>query len=222
MINKTIITLFLFILLFSLTGCGAKYVHDSFKPDEIDRITILPFMDNQQNPDPELSFEKITRIGQSGMIYSLTYDKKYRTVSSGDIGNVSSYSVQDLPSLDPNSNVAFSVDPESVDSGWIKQLGPSTEKWILVPVIESVSFTNILIQVMASARISAYLFNKETGELWWQCSSEGKFGTGILTYGIMKAAIQEEHILEAAALAMAGAECVKGLPERGGPFLLPE
>ena len=222
MINKKIFTLFLFILLFSLTGCVAKYVHKSFKSEEIDRITVLPFMDNRQNPDPELNFEKLAEFGRSCMIHSLTYSKKYRTVLSGDIGNVSSYSVQDLPSRDPNSNIAFSVDPESVDSGWIKQLGPSTEQWILVPVLENVSTTNVLIQVMATSRISAYLFNKYTGELWWQCSCSSKFGVGILTYGIMKAVSSEENLLEGTVLSMAGAQCVKKMPVRGGPYLLPD
>jgi len=220
--NKTIFAFFLLILLLFLNGCGAKYIHKSFKSEDIDRITVLPFMDNRENPDPELNFEKLAQFGQSSIIDSLKYKKKYRTVVSGDIGNVSSYSVQDLPSRDLNSNTAFSVDPESVDSGWIKQLGPSMERWILVPVLEDVSSTNVLIQMLASAKISAYLFNKKTGELWWQCSGTGRFAVGILTYGIMKANSPEENLLEEGVLSTAGAQCIENLPVRSGPYLLPD
>jgi len=206
MANRKILTLFLFVFILTfLSGCGAKYINKSFKSQEIDRITVLPFMDNRKNPDPELNF-----------------DKKYRTVLSGDIGNVSSYSTQDLPSKDPNAVIPFTVDPESVDSGWIKQLGPSTEGWILVPVLEDLSTTCLLIQMMGRARISAYLFNKHSGELWWQCSSSATFQAGILAYGLMKAMISEENLMEAAVIPMACAQCFKSLPVRTGPYLLPD
>ena len=153
-------------------------------------------MDNRKNPDPELNFDKLAGFGISPMIFSLKYDKKYRTVLSGDIGNVSSYSTQDIPSMDPNAGLPFTVDPESVDSGWIKQLGPSTEGWILVPVLEDVSTTCLLIQMTGRARISVYLFNKHTGELWWQCSSSSMYNLGILLYGWIKATHSEENIME--------------------------
>ena len=223
MANRKILTLFLFVfILMFLSGCGAKHIHKSFKSKEIDRITVLPFMDNRKNPDPELNFEKMTGFGMWPMFFSLKYDKRYRIVLSGDIGNVSSYSTQDLPSKDPNTDIPFTVDPESVDSGWIKQLGPSTEEWILVPVLEELSSTCLLIQMMGTARISAYLFNKHTGELWWQCSSSSSFNVGILTYGMMKAMISEENLIEAAVIPMACAQCFKSLPVRTGPYLLPD
>ena len=79
-------------------------LNKSFKSEEIDRITVLPFMDGRQNPDPELHFEKMANFGRSAMIFPLKYNKKYRTVTSSDIGNVSSYSIQDLPSSQSNSS----------------------------------------------------------------------------------------------------------------------
>lgn len=223
MANRKILTLFLFVFILTfLSGCGAKYIHKSFKSQEIDRITVLPFMDNRKNPDPELNFDKLAGFGRSPMIYSLKYDKKYRTVLSGDIGNVSSYSTQDLPSPDPNAVIPFTVDPESVDSGWIKQLGPSTEEWILVPVLEDLSTTCLLIQMVGRARISAYLFNKHTGELWWQCSSTAMFQAGILAYGLIKMTASEENYIEASLIPGACTECIKSLPVRTGPYLLPD
>jgi len=218
MIEKKYSFLFLFILLFSLTGCGPKhikYVHKSFVPEEIDRITILPFIDNRQNPDPDMSFEKLASFAKVIMYQHIKYYRFYRTVFSDDIGNVSSYSVQDLPSRDLNSNRPFSVDPESVDSGWIKQLGPSTEQWILVPVLENLAYNKVLFNVELSARISAYLFNKNTEELWWQCSAKASNTSNIL----IQAAMDENYYV--IVLPQACGQCVSSLPFREGPFLLP-
>ncbi len=216
--NKNIVA-FIFLLL-CLSGCTGKYTHKSFEPENIDRITILPFLDRRENPDPDINFEQMSNYGYRIMNQILKYSKHYRTVSSSDIGNVSSYSVQDLPSSDEKSGSEFSVDPESVDSGWIKQLGPVTEKWLLVPVVESISFTNLLLQMHASARVSAYLFNKSTGELWWYCSNEASWSSGALVHAISIGLSSEDNVLESTAIVMANQGCIDLLPKRNGPYVL--
>ena len=217
MVNKILIA-FLFIVY--LSGCAKKYTHKSFEPEAIDRITILPFMDKRENPDSDIDFEKMSYIGNRLMSHVLRYSKNYRTVVSTDIGNVSSYLIQDLPSFDQDSASGFLVDSESVDPGWIKQLGPSTGKWLLVPVIESITFTNLLIEMSATAKVSAYLFNKYTGELWWYCSDQARFSAGVLVYAIMSAASPDENVLERTVIKKASQDCINKLPERSSSYIL--
>lgn len=208
MVHRKLNIIALILLVVFLTGCvTSQYANKSFKSQEIDRIVVLPFMDNRKNPDPKDDFAKMVNEGNTTMIHSLTYYKKYRTVLSGDIGNVSSYSVKDLPRRDRESIYKSSIDPESVDPEWIKQLGPSTEGWVLVPVLENLSTTNILI-VSGTAEISVYLFNKHTGELWWQSSSKYKFTDFTGAFNIETP------------LYYAARECIKALPKRTGPYLL--
>lgn len=223
MANKKIFHIIVFIIIVGcLTGCvTTQYANKSFKSQEIDRIVILPFMDNRKNPDPRFDFAEMVSNGNTTMIRTLKYKKKYRTILSGDIGNVSSYSVQDLPSRDLKSGYTSSIDPESVDPEWIKQLGPSTERWVLVPVIEEISHSNVLLQVRGKVELSVYLFNKHTGELWWQRSSKFEVYAGFIIYGVLKAA-PGKNVLEGMALSAAVQECIKNLPKRTGPYLLPD
>lgn len=216
---KNIIVPILLVVLF--TGCmTTKYAHKSFDSQEIDRIVVLPFMDDRKNPNPKLNFTKLVSQANIMIPDFLKYQRKYRVALCSDIGNVSSYSVHDLPSRIVKSNSADSIDPESVDHEWVKQLGPSTERWVLVPVIEKITRTNLLLRLNATATVSMYLFDKQTGELWWEGTAKGLYTEGVLIYGLAQS-MAGDH-LEIIALAFASRECINTLPERTAPFYLPD
>lgn len=196
-----------------LSGCGKEYSYSykSFDPQDIDRIVILPFMDDRQDADPEHDLAEMTTRANDSMNCELRFKKKYRTAFSSDIGNVSSYSTQDLPFLDLRTN---SFEPGTVDTEWVKQLGPPTSQWVFVPVLKELSRRDQLILKKGTAKIWGYLFNKKTGE----CCLITR-GAYVITAGFGQDALAE---VSSVAIAMAAMRCVSFFPERPGPYLLPD
>ena len=223
MINKKILTVFsCVVMLGCLSGCVTKYINPSFNAQKIDRITVLPFIDNREKIDPKYNFEKWTGLAYRHMIPYLKFKKKYRTELSSDIGAVSSYSIQNLPSLNKQfySSTA-TLNPGTVDSEWIKQLGPSSEQWILVPVLEDISHYNFLIRAGGIVELSLYLFNKQAGDLWWWSSRKAQYGEQILTYCCLRIPLGR-YFSEEAALEMALKYTIDRIPKRPWPYLLPD
>lgn len=224
MVNRNIHKLIVFalIMLVCTSGCTiSKYTNKSFKSQEIDRIVVLPFMDNRKDPDPKINFEKMVSDARRTLVGNLKYSKKYRAILCGDIGNVSSYSVHDLPSRDLSSRnyesrYAYSIDPESVDHEWIKQLGPSSERWILVPVIESSSD----IRISGAGGSSLYLFDKQNGELWWHHNFKTRVTIPPMLWPILP--LIEKDALARGCVIGAIRACINELPVREGPYLLPD
>ncbi len=207
-------------LLFS--GCvTSQYTHKSFEPQEIGSIVVLPFMDNRKNADPRLSFEEMTTDAKSTLVTGIRYTSKYRSVICSDIGNVSSYSVQDLPTLKHESNGTTSIEPDSIDSEWIKQLGPSTERWVLVPVLEGLSHFNVLVGQGGIAEVSLYLFDKQTGMIFWYSSARHRFTMPILLNALVEATMRKKDATEFGAIEIASGLNILKLPKRNEPFLLP-
>ncbi len=212
--KNAILTSLIFIA--CISGCAApSYRHEQFKEQNINRIVVLPYIDNRQQPDPDFNFMESTGFMTDQLVQLLRYNKRYRTLLSGDIGNVSSYSAQDTPSRNAESN---EIEPQSINPEWVKQLGPDTEQWLLVPVLDHISHFNVLIQAGANAKLSFNLFNKQTGELWWWCDGRGDFSAGILIYGLAGGASEFEK--ESARIATHA--CMNALPARTGPFMLGE
>ena len=220
---KSKLTLLCVVFAAALLGCEAKptYIHPSFDAQQIDRLVVLPPMDARQTPNPDHDFVMMASDATSMLVKHFKFFRKYRTVMTSDIGSVASYSPQYLPKpADPKK--PDSVDPQSVDPSWVKQLGPPTAKWLLVPVVEDISLSNLLIQVSGHAKVSTYLFNKQTGEVWWKEAQRSQMSVGGLT-ALMSVPLAggEKFLVERAAVEMAAMGCTKTLPERKEPFLLP-
>ncbi len=208
------IVFMILILATSLSGCVAPgYRHEQFKEQDINRIVVLPYIDNRQQPDPEFKFREATAALTANLVHTLRYEKRYRALLSGNIGNVASYSAQDIPSRNAESNA---VEPRSVNPEWVKQLGPDTEQWILVPVLDDISHYNVLIQAGADARLSFNLFNRQTGELWWWCDAYGTISGGMILYGAMGGASS----FQMSAAGVATRVCSSYLPAKPEPNLL--
>ncbi len=203
-----------------LVGCAvpkSKYRSASFDPQKIDRIVVLPFIDNREKPDPKNDWDEVCVSAETMLFSGLKFGKGYRVVASSDIGSISRYSVADLPRPDSQSKDTDSVDPSSVDSSWVKELGPDTDRWILVPVIDNLTFQNIIIRVEAKAKMSMYLFDKETGELLWK-----GVGGGVMSAGIVPVAMMGRSTMEESALQFACNQSVGGFDKKTTPNVLPE
>ena len=110
------------VVLLCLTGCSSlppKYMSESFDIQQIDRIAVLPFIDNRAKTNLEHDYELMCNNATDEILNSLRA-KGYTASLSGDVGAVSSYTIQDLPKPLPNSKDTDSVDPNSVDVEWIK------------------------------------------------------------------------------------------------------
>lgn len=196
-VKKTACFLVLVVTAF-VAGCAApksKYISPSFDPQKIDRIVVLPCLDNRAKPDPKNDWDEVSGLAETLVFSDLKFTKGYRVVSSSDIGSVSRYSAVDLPRSDSQSKDSDSVDPSSVDSTWVKGLGPETDRWILVPVIDNYIFQNIIVNVSASAKMSMYLFDKEAGEIVWKGVGSGGMSAGIIMAGLMGRSTMEETAL---------------------------
>ena len=220
MIAKKAAGVLVLVALVFVVGCAAPkatYRSPSFDPQTIDRIVVLPCLDNRVKPDPDNDWDEVCGVTETILFSDLKFTKGYRVVWSSDIGSVPRYSVGDMPRPDSQSKDTDSVDPSSVDSSWVKGLGPETDRWILVPVIDNLVFQNIIVNVSTSAKMSIYLFDKEAGEIAWKGVGSSAMSTGILTAGLMGRSTMEETALWGA--------CVQGLAsfdEKTTPNVLPD
>ena len=190
--------MFFFILLV-FASCGPKpYVNESFNPQNVSRITVLPFI---------VTFRFLARY--------LKYYSRYRTEMSGDIGSVSSYLSKDLPVFDSDSN---EIKPGTVNPEWIKHLGPTSEDWVLVPTIDELDCTWYVIRASGIASVTLHLFNKNKGELSWSCKGTGVNDSGYLIDSISHGAAQD--FVDPQAKLLAAIECLKLMPERPRPYHL--
>ena len=215
MIGKRITCAALLLTVLYFAGCATprpKYASQSFDAQQIDRIVVLPFLDRRVKPNPEHDFDLMCNYTLDVMIDELT-SKGYRALRSGDVGAVSGYSSQHLPKKAADSKDADSVDPGSADVEWVKNLGPSSDRWVLVPVFEDLSTQFQLVQFSAKAKISAYLFDRNAGELAWKNVGAYEDQVGLLGAAMANAALGKTHLQKTVA-GGAVSGCVRAFPKR--------
>lgn len=209
-------------ILILTSGCvTTKYKNPLFKPNDIERIVILPFMDNRKSMDPDHDILSFCSDSEAMIFSELKFEKHYRTLGSSNIGQVDEYSPAHLPREDPGATDSHAVDPLTVDTEWVKRLGPAQAKWVLVPVVEDVKRFNVLIRKGAEAEVSLYLFNKETGELWCKTYAQQRFAAGCLIAPLLEASIGK-YMWERATMEMSGQRAASLFPTRQGPFIINE
>ena len=145
-----------------LSGCATPaYIQKGYSPDQVGRIAVLPFIDGRQHPDPKTDFKYISSEATSILMPQIKYERNYLAFDTTDIGDVAEYSAQ---IIEPSKGQYAPPD-------YIKQLGPTQAKWVLVPVFDRLGRYNVVLYAGGSASLSFYLFNKDTGELWWKGSA---------------------------------------------------
>jgi hypothetical protein len=204
-------------------GCAMKpeYIHGSFDPTKIDRIVVLPFIDNRVNPNPKYDFRALCAEANVSIISELKYNKGYRVACTSDLGSVSNYSRENLATKVNDTRNRYTIDPSSVNPQWAKDLGPSSEEWILVPVLEAVSDFNALIVQQGSAAISVYLFNRKTGELYLKDTGYGGLQSGLLA-SIFASNNGAKNFHAQFSIDIAAGDCVSRFPKREKPRYLSE
>ncbi|MFT5289716.1 MAG: hypothetical protein ACI82F_001782 [Planctomycetota bacterium] len=152
----------------SSIGCqmaDVMYVHDDFKTiEEIGPIAVLPIIDARVAPDADHDFAEVT-AGQQVAVVGNLQKKGYEVAATADIGAVSSLSGEDF---------------EKADAEWVRALGPPEVRWVMGVLVTDLTST-VALGKYANATVTAYLFNRDTGELWWKAAATAKSSAGILT-----------------------------------------
>lgn len=185
--NLALLSILLVAVLGSASCVTVEFEHDEFDDTTITNLTLLPIIDNRTTPNPEHDFAKMTE----GILERSVKDlrkKGYEIRTTGDIGSVRSLTANDFEAADPE---------------WVKALGPSNSKWVMVLTLAEVK-SMITFGKSSTATAVAYLFNRETGELWWKARNKAKIGVGPLL-----AAFEDE---ERAATNATFLKLVKGFP----------
>jgi len=185
-----------------ISGCASpEFIHKPFDPDKVGRIAVLPFLDGRQNPDKDTNFKTIATEATTFLMPEIKYKRKYLAFDTTDIGDVSEYS----------AHVIEPTKGQYPPPDYVKQLGPNRAKWVLVPVCDDLGRYNVVFYAGGSAKVSLYLFNKETGELWWKASIKQSQSMGGLLGGLADA--MDRSGMETACLAQSELKAMETLPE---------
>lgn len=194
-------------------GCEIqpKYKRPGFDPQQMDRVVVLPFIDNRKNPDPKDNFNEQSLIAQDALIVSLRFKQKYRAVASSDVGGAGGYSASHLPVLPDKADKT--AQPVS-DTAWAKRLGPANARFVMVPAVDDTSGSFLLLYGQAGSTVSLYIFDKRDGQLVW--ANSGHFsiaGIGVLDAVVAASARRSVD-------AMAAGQATKALKKQGEPYVL--
>jgi len=152
-------------------GCQptAKYMQPGFDPKQIDRVVVLPFIDHRDKPDPADNFNEVTLVGGDFLVRKLRFLKGYRAAYSSNVGAAGGYDASHLPALPDDKKK-----PVTVDREWVKRLGPPEARWVLVPVLDSLTGAYLVVYGGFDATVTIYLFDKRSGDLVW--ANPGSYG----------------------------------------------
>ncbi|HOX57111.1 MAG TPA: hypothetical protein P5205_08205 [Candidatus Paceibacterota bacterium] len=199
--RKNIIQMLALLGLALITGCAApKYISKDFDADKVGAVACLPCIDARARPDPKHDFKYFGSQATAAVVCGTKFGRRYQLVYTTYIGDVAEYSAKVIePAPDKHADPAV-----------VKQMGPPAAKWVLVPVCEDLNHWNALLAQGASAKISLYLFNKETGELWWKGCGAASESYGFLISGI--AELFDKYAYENDVIMMAGSTASGTLP----------
>ncbi len=153
----------------------------------IQNISVLPVVDARAGKKAGVNMEKL----QGGVVRTLK--KKHYSVgaasSSGEVGEIA---VEDIEGADPK---------------YLKKLGPSGERWVMVVFLDDVA-SKITFGSTGNAELRGFLFDKDTGDLIWKDRGVGQAGQGGLMGMTMKG------MMKGAALDAAVSSLLASVPKR--------
>lgn len=123
----------------------------------ITNVAVLPIVDARAGKKAGVSFDKL----QEHILKLL--DRKHYPASSA-------------AEPDPPTEIAIE-NVEAATPGFVKKLGPSGERWVLVVFLNDVS-SKITFGSTGNAQVSGFLFDKEAGQLVWSGRGVGQAGQG--------------------------------------------
>ncbi len=146
-----------------LIGCAATkqpiFLSSTFGQERVENILVLPIVDLRFNKEPELP--KLDKWVQ-GMVKSQLKRKKYTFTLVSDRTIVDNITEEDL---------------KKVDAEWVRNLGPSGFRWVVVVVLLDAR-SKLTLGSTGNAEVSGYLFDKKDGSMMWRDKGIGKIGQG--------------------------------------------
>ena len=157
----------------------------------IENISVLPLVDARAGKKSGVKLDKL----QDSVIHSLR-KKNYSASAAMTPGDAGEIAIEDIQGASPN---------------YIKKLGPSTERWVMVIFLDDVA-SKTTFGSTGNAELSGFLFDKDHGSLVWSGKGVGQAGQGGLMGMAMKPMMKEE------ALSAAVLDLLAGIPKlpKGG------
>lgn len=183
------------LILFSLlilTGCAVAkqpiFLSSTFSQEKIERIYVLPVVDIRFNKEPELP--KLNKW-VLGKVKGQLKRKKYTFTLVSDTSIVDNITEEDL---------------KEVDAEWVKNLGPSGSRWVIVIALLDAR-SKLTFGSTGNAEVSGYLFDKKDGSMVWRDKGIGKVGQGGLIGMVLKGMMLGD------AIKMATIDLMKSFPK---------
>lgn len=183
LIKKNMALLIVIIMALGLMGgCAATlkpaiHLDSSFHVQKIDIIVMLPAVDARFDKTVELEVQKLLNINAKSMLKKRGYEVQ-------------------IINTDGTESQITKDDLESLDSEWIKQLGPDDANWVMVLALDDAT-SKLTFGSTGSAEVSGFFFDKQSGVLLWRDIGIGKVGQGGLFGMMMKSAMGDMAIINA-------------------------
>lgn len=180
MLQKSLKVFVFSIMIMMVFSCAsvkkaAIYSVPDFPPPTLTEICILPTVDLRIDKKINVNLEKQIRKASEGNIVK----KGYKVTKSDNYGTVEQIFEEDL---------------KTSNSDWIKQLGPTNSRYIMVLCLVDVT-TKLTFGGTGNAEVSGYLYDKEAGNIVWRDKGIGKTGQGGLVGMATKGMMDEDAIM---------------------------
>lgn len=154
----------------------------------IESISVLPIVDARAGKKAGVNLENL----QGGVVKVLK-KKHYTAGAASTSGEAREIAIEDIEGAKPE---------------YVKKLGPSSERWVMVVFLDDV-VSKITFGSTGNAQLSGYLFDKDSGDLIWQAKGVGQAGQGGLMGMTMKG------MMKGAALNAAMYSLLASIPKHG-------
>jgi hypothetical protein len=150
-----------FLVAIVVVECAAKK-QPKPEPDPaftvVENISVLPIVDARSGQKAEVNLEKL----QEGIVRRLQ-KKRYTAAAANTTGDTKEIAIEDVEAADPS---------------YVKKLGPTGERWVMVVFLDDVNskmaHSKINFGSAGNAELSGYLFDKESGQLIWKNKGAGQ------------------------------------------------
>ena len=133
------------------------YQNPSFDARSMDRIEVTPVVDGRRRVVEKANYDKAVKPLQQ-RIAKLLKKRGYDSVLATHFGTRGALDADQIAFADPDT---------------IRQLGTGQTPWVFVPVVDDYFKIGGMVSTTTS-EMTAYLFNRSTGELVWEGSGMKK------------------------------------------------
>lgn len=174
--------LLIFLSVLILIGCATAkqpiFLSSIFGQERVENITVLPVVDLRFNKESELPKLDKWVLGE---VKSKLKRKEYTFTIASDTSFVDNITEEDL---------------QEVDAEWVKNLGPSGSRWVIVIALLDAK-SKLTFGSTGNAEVSGYLFDKKEGSMVWRDKGIGKVGQGGLVGMLLKGSMLRDAIKKA-------------------------